>query len=339
LALPPERDRKEEAKRTIAECLGPNGFYASSGTYFGQYFLRDISLSSEALLGLGYNDLLSASAVTFAKHQRERGDIPPRIIELSKLPAILARLVLNPPFIDLGVFPPGALRTSDSTLHFVLSRTWSRTPGFDASVAKAVAYLKGAARDAGGKLVGPDWRDSMHNLAGKATFCNQVLLLRAAELMGDSAWADELRLTIERGFWSDGLGYYMDYEGSRAFDVFGHSLAILQNLIPEQRMGSVLQGLGSSLSVHGYRNLWPCYEKRACGQDPGTYQNGSVWPLIQGYAILALRSLGHAEQAADELERMKSLTGFNEWYDPATGAPRGSRGQLWSAAMYLEAVQ
>jgi hypothetical protein len=34
---------------------------------------------------------------------------------------------------------------------------------------------------------------------------------------------------------------------------------------------------------------------------------------------------------------MTKLKGFNEWYDPFTGKPDGSKNQLRSAALYIEA--
>ena len=55
--------------------------------------------------------------------------------------------------------------------------------------------------------------------------------------------------------------------------------------------------------------------------------------------IDALRKL----QAASEADAATSLViervGFNEFYDPANGAPNGSEGQLWTAAATLSAIK
>jgi GH15 family glucan-1,4-alpha-glucosidase len=156
--------------------------------------------------------------------------------------------------------------------------------------------------------------------------------------LGDAGWAERLRRKIDSEFWSDALGYYVDYRGAETFDTLGNSLAIFFGLVSDSRIESILKGLNGTLCNYGYRNLWPPYTKSSCGRTPGTYQNGGVWPFVQGYAVLALKKAHQLGPAHDEVRRMSKFAGFNEWYEPSSGLPRGSRSQLWSAAMFLEAV-
>jgi glycogen debranching enzyme len=99
----------------------------------------------------------------------------------------------------------------------------------------------------------------------------------------------------------------------------------------------VLKALEWAATKFGYLNLTPAYSMEACSQWPRVYQNSTVWPSVQGEAILALTSAGEERTARREMEKWKGLKGFNEWYDPGTGRPMGSAGQLWSAASFLQA--
>jgi hypothetical protein len=54
--------------------------------------------------------------------------------------------------------------------------------------------------------------------------------------------------------------------------------------------------------------------------------------------IHALKKLQATEEAEATTKLMIERQGFNEFYKPTTGAPGGSKGQLWTAAAVLSAV-
>ena len=70
---------------------------------------------------------------------------------------------------------------------------------------------------------------------------------------------------------------------------------------------------------------------------PGSYQNSTIWPFIEGRVIAALIMMGLREEAERMFEATVNRKGISEWYDPRTGEPRGSNGQLMSAASIIEA--
>ena len=54
--------------------------------------------------------------------------------------------------------------------------------------------------------------------------------------------------------------------------------------------------------------------------------------------IDALRKLQAASEAEAATNLMVERKGLNEFYDPTTGAPDGSEGQLWTATAALSAI-
>jgi hypothetical protein len=54
--------------------------------------------------------------------------------------------------------------------------------------------------------------------------------------------------------------------------------------------------------------------------------------------IDALRKLQATSEAKAATGMVIKREGFNEFYDPTTGAPDGSDGQLWTAAATLTAI-
>ena len=140
-------------------------------------------------------------------------------------------------------------------------------------------------------------------------------------------------------------GHYADWIGRRGkkstkLDVLGHALAILNDVIPESKINSVTKNLEKASTKYGYVNVLPCYPKSACGMwsliPNNLYQNGGIWGLVQGHMVLALQHLDMTERAADQFWTMTKWDGFREWYHPKTGQPKGSRNQLWTAALWLK---
>jgi glycogen debranching enzyme len=69
------------------------------------------------------------------------------------------------------------------------------------------------------------------------------------------------------------------------------------------------------------------------------YWRGPVWININWFLVRGLERLGLAAEA-EELRtmtlRLVETCGFNEYYQPSTGEPLGSRDFSWSAALTLD---
>jgi len=340
-----EKKAEEKAKlaeETIKRCIGKDGFYASADLYLKQYWIRDMVYSIEPLLNLGYSELVKKHLTYTLKRQKPSGEIPARILEtpppISKLyrqtkilfersPKLLFRrpLTYDSNLLTLiGVYRY-AEHTGDEELledaRGSLGRVWG--------------FIKGVLVD--GLLPEADWRDAMLNYTSRWTFCNQILLITANRLAGRLEEAEQVEDALDRVFWDEDLGYYRDHQKSTHFDTMGHALAILEGLIPPSRLRSVLKGFEAASTKFGFRSIQPSYREEECGQKPWYYQNSTVWPLIQGFAVAALAKSGVKSRAEEEFNKLVNLPGFNEWYNPSTGEPNGSADQLCSATSYLRA--
>jgi len=321
LEQPLIESKKQEVIDTMRSCLGPKGVFASGGlsTYSYEYWTRDLCMSYEALMGLGFN-----------KHVEQHVD---KLIELSRngqIPTLFfeypRRFSSSAEFTD---------QIDNELLILDIMKRMGRLDHYD-EVWKYVESRIG--RD--GFIYGRDWRDGMRVYCNKATLYNQVLLYRICP----ADMKEELKDRIQDVFWLPEKGYYADWldteaNKSKHLDVLGHTLAIILDLIPESRIEPVLCALEQVKAKWGYPNISPPYHKYECGLwrlfPNNLYQNGGVWGLVQGYMILALLHLDALDQAAGRFWTMTTWKGMNEWYDPQTGKPRGSRNQLWTAAFWL----
>ena len=72
------------------------------------------------------------------------------------------------------------------------------------------------------------------------------------------------------------------------------------------------------------------------------YWRGPVWINVNWFLIRGLERYGLAEEAASLRSSTLELvrrSGFSEYYEPATGAPLGSRVFSWSAALTLDLIR
>jgi glycogen debranching enzyme len=339
------REKLELAEQIIRKCVGRNGFYASAQLYRKQYWIRDLAYSLEPLLDLGFVDTVKRQLELTFERQKRSGEAPEMIIE--RIPSItsqirLARILLerNPTLLFREI------PTSDSDPLALISI--ERYSGAQPTEGFKKIYVERMKRvwqhiennlTADGLIPDADWRDAMLNYVGKTSFCNQVLLVAVYRLTGRGEQAESIKRHLNNRFWDDRLGYYQDYPGASQFDSLGHSLALLEDVVPENRVDSVAESLQSASSPFGIRNIWPSYPERECGQSPEYYQNSTVWPFIQGYAVTALVKVGRRDLAEKEFQKMTDLPGFNEWHNPSTGRGGGSKDQLWSAAGYVRACR
>lgn len=168
------------------------------------------------------------------------------------------------------------------------------------------------------------------------------------------AWADELKVAINRAFWDESAGLYRTYvisEGGPAipaarYDLLGLSLAILADVASPAQAAAILRNYPTG--PHGPAVVWPQ------DRDQPIYHNQAIWPFVTAYWARAGRHAGHAAAVEHALASLHRLAADNlshmENFDFASGLAdyRGegiegpvinSRRQLWSVAGYLSVVQ
>jgi len=338
----------KEAEAVVSKCATNNGFYASAGRYKYEYWTRDFAHSLDTLLELGYSELVKNHLIQIWKRQNGEGEAPTLVIsnrmawrrkklkrarETGKIPFMLEHQE-NIEFLFNQW-------TKDSTPLLLISTRkytdYAHNKAFWDSkrneIKKAVNYVDSVTKN--GFLLGSDWRDTMTHLQDKAILSNQVVLYEMNKAVGREDEAEKLKKKINAVFWNG--NYYVDFKGSKNFDVFGSSLAVLSGIIPQSRYDSTVLQLRESTSKYGMRNILI--------RDPGVEEKivescdqfSTIWPFVAGYAILALIKMQRDRFAESELAKLTALEGFSEWYDATRGEAKGSRDQLWSAALYLRA--
>ncbi len=332
------------AEETVKRCIGRNGIYASTSLYTTQYWIRDVAYSFEPLLDLGLRSIVKKHLEYTLQRQKPSGEIPPMIIQTP--PSIRGIILLTQtlsrrnPLLLFRRIP-----THDSNLLLLISvyRYVEKTGDVrfkerhGEQTKKLWRRIDSLLVD--GLLPDADWRDAMLNYVSKTVFCNQILLATAYRLAGRGREADEVKRLVNTVFWSENLGCYQDYPCSNRFDTLGHALAVLEDIVPEKRYGDITKALQDSSTKFGFRNINPSYPEHDCAQPPGYYQNSAIWPFIQGYTVAALAKMKRHDLAEVEFKKFTEMQRFNEWYNPSTGVPGGSDGQLWSAASYINAYK
>jgi glycogen debranching enzyme len=341
----------EEAKKTIEKCIGKNGFYASYDSYYGEYWIRDLIYSMKTLLNLGYKNLIKKNLIIFLENQKKSGEIPFKITNIN-IPSSIYSIFnyIRRPRTPIFSTPPKLLYPfiPDSTILTIIGiYEYSNIHNdkeilqtYEKKIIKALAFLEKKSNKKLNFIIGPDWRDAMENYKNKYVFCNQILLFRMYQLIGENNKAEKIKKNINNIFWKGKLGHYIDYIGNENhIDVFGHALALIYDIPSEKYFEKIIISIKKASTEFGYRNLWPPYKEEICNQKPNTYQNSTIWPFIQGYVIIAFKKIGLKEEAKKEFIKFTNLKGFNEWYSPINGKPLGSMHQLWSAALYLQAYE
>ncbi|MCL4435629.1 MAG: hypothetical protein M1503_01015 [Thaumarchaeota archaeon] len=335
------------AEQTIRKCVGRNGFYASAQLYRKQYWIRDLTYSIEPLLDLGvdFADTVKRQLELTLERQKRSGEAPEMILE--RIPSVVSQIRLARTLLERNptlLFREIPTSDSDALALISIERYSAVRPdeGFKelhaAQIKRIWQHMENRVTS-DGLMPDADWRDAMFNYVGKTSFCNQALLVIAYSLTGRNEQAERVKHHLEEMFWDEELGYYRDYPGSSRFDALGHSLALLEDVVPESRVDRIVEALQNASTQLGIRNIWPSYPERECGQSPEYYQNSTVWPYIQGYAVAALAKVGRQDLAEEEFRKLSDLPGFNEWYNPSTGRAGGSKDQLWSAVGYIRAYR
>lgn len=344
-------DRAEEARRVVEKNIGSRGFYA--GGDYRQYWMRDLVYSMETLLDLGHQELVETHLSQFLDRMDPAGRIRANIqtpegrLHNALRPSLwFTALRQRGPYmlLNLGQYSdPFQKWTMDSApLALIalrrLQRAKSKLPRERGpEMARLRAWVASRLDPGTGLLRGAGWTDAMDVYNGRFSLCGLAVQHRMHVAWGEQKAVERTRAALEETFWDSRLGFYRDHDKGHAFDTTAHALLLQDGAVPDERVPKVLKALEWAATKFGYLNLAPPYPLHACSQWPRVYQNSTVWPFVQGQAILALAKVGEVRTARREMEKWRGLKGFNEWYDPGSGRPEGSPDQLWSAASFLQA--
>ena len=314
-----------------------------------------LSLFGGVLLKLGYQKDIKNHLSEFIKLQRRNGQMP-IVIDFSYSKLIRQR------------YQPCS---SDTEILFVIGmRKYVEFAGNqffkeNEKAVKSCVTLIETKLDEHRLIPRLDWRDTIPNYKGKFLLANQMLLANMYELLENSKAANLVKENVNKFFLSKNLCYYSDtihwedgeLKHDHNFDSLGNALAIINGTATEKVSKGILNGFNAAKTPFGYRNITPPYEfNRAkllatwyftCGvmngaflrNRPGLYQNSAIWPFVEIRVIHALTKLQATSEADAATKLMVERQGFNEFYNPTTGAPGGSKGQLWTAAAILSAVE
>jgi hypothetical protein len=346
-------EKAKNAREVIKECRTDRGFNASTQLY-RQLWLRDLVYSEDALLRLSYQKDVENHLSEFISLQRNNGQMP-TVIDYS------VTKVMRQSYQRCS---------SDAEILFVIGMNKLATSGcsefFDEnleSMKLCTVFIENKL-DVHRFIPGMDWRDAMPVYIDKYLLANQMLLADMYELQGNSAASNLIKENVNKLFFCGDLGWYADsvyWSGNelkmdRHFDSFGNALAILNGTASKQDSESLLRGFNIANTPFGYRNIVPHYvfsRQKALAtwyktcrvpfgvflrNRMGKYQNSTIWPFVEIKVIEALRKLQAEKEAESATNILIQRSGFNEFYDPVSGAPAGSRGQLWTAAATLAAI-
>ncbi len=346
-------EKEKQAREVIKACRTDRGFNASIQLYH-QLWLRDLVYSEDALIRLGYQRDVENHLSEFIALQRSTGQMP-TVIDFSVSKVIRQRYQRC---------------SSDAEILFVIGMHKLASVGseefFDENleaVKLCVAFIENKL-DSHKLIPGMDWRDAMPVYIGKYLLANQMLLAEMYELQGDMLSANLVKENVNKLFYCGDIGWYADSIHwndnelmlDRHFDCLGNALAILNGTASKEAPDGITRGFNVAKTPHGYRNIMPYYEfnrekalatwYKTCRvpfgvflrNRSGKYQNSAIWPFVEIRVIDALRKMQAKNEAESAANIMIKRKDFNEFYDPTTGLPNGSGGQLWTAAATLSAI-
>jgi glycogen debranching enzyme len=343
-----------QANAILSRCIGAKGVWADPTRYRFQCWTRDFVIAIlPVLLESREVKIAKVHLENLSKRQRSNGQIPilfldqmwpflfdkvERSWKSRKISFMLRRFLSG----QLWNLTPG---TRDSEILYIIGVYEYASESGDlrfiskhrSTIQKAVSYIeKNLMRD--GLVIGCDWRDTMDKeLGDKPLLTNNSLLYRAYCLMGELEKAGQLREQINARFWTGSS--YLDYPGNDRFDPLGGAFAVLCGVAPEERYGSLAKSFKLIGSPHGVtikcrHNPMSPEEKEVIERTDGVV----VWPFVAGFSVLALMKMREFAMAEDQFAKLNELSGFREWYDPATGKGYGALEQLWSALLFMRAA-
>ncbi len=342
----------KNAISVITRCRGDKGFYASSERYKYEYWTRDLCYCVNSLISLGFAKDVKNQLLTIWKKQAMNGEVPRYMIDkrFKWLPGKLFTKIRNGKILStiksLDTMETRFNKwTIDSTpLTVIATYKYAAASGdshiieaLKPQIEKALRYTKLHVRDF--LIRGGDWRDSMPWLRNKFLLSNNVMLYELYKILGEGGKATIIKDRINSEFWNG--EYYTDFIGSVNFDCFGASSAVLSGIVPRGHFKKLSEKILSASSKYGIKNMVEVkpVNREENGANESCNQRYAIWPLVNTYAIMAIRKMGANAAAEKELKKMENLLGFREWYNPDTGDGHGSREQLWSAVAYYELIK
>ena len=151
-------------------------------------------------------------------------------------------------------------------------------------------------------------------------------------------WAEELKVAINKHFWNEEKGYYIQFTYGRNFnynspksEALGEAFSVLFDVAPEDRANSVIKN--TPVVSWGVPCVYPQIP------DIRPYHNNGIWPFVQAYWNLAaaktgnIHALNHGLSAlyrasAMFLTNKENMVAENGDFITALNSDR----QLWSVA-------
>lgn len=348
-----QKQKIQKATDILKSCIGNEGIWADPTRYRYQCWTRDLVIAVlPALVDIGETDIIKKHLENLSTRQRANGQIPILFLdETLKWLIIKAKKGLREgkiPFMIRRFFAGGVWNltpgTKDSEILYTIGmyeyadRTGDRSllEKYQENIDKAFAYIE-STNLVDGLAIGCDWRDTMEKqLADEPLLTNNCLLYHAYVLAGEKSKAQKLREKINSFFWKGNS--YMDYPGEMRFDPLGGAFAVLYGVADKEKYGDIIKSYHSVDTKNGVtikckHNPFTAEEKEVIERTDGIV----VWPFIVGFSVLAINEMGDHSFAKEQLDKMFSLSGFYEWYDPANGKGYGALEQLWSATLLLRA--
>lgn len=351
--MPHTTPKATEALRILRSCLSKgNGIFASPDRYLYQCWTRDVALAvAPLLLSLGETNIVRTHLENLSERQRPNGQIPilflsdevawreKKVAERGENSFMVSRYDSG----ELWNLTPG---TKDSEILYVIAMyeyaqatgDYSLLEHYSDTVRHAMTYVEEHNLNTVGLTVGADWRDTMEvYLSDRALLTNNVLLVRAYDLMGEERKAKAQRERVREYFWRN--GNCVDYipDGDRP-DPLGIALAVLYDVFPEEsgeRVRELLHSVDTDygVTIKCIHNPYAEGEVEVFKRTEGEV----IWPFVVGFSVMALKKLGYNHEARALFKKLHDLDGFYEWYDPTDGRGWGAKEQLWSATLYLRA--
>ena len=353
----------KEALDLLRKCGTPHGFLAAGNDVrnYARVWSRDGCICGLAALCAGDEGLLDTFAATLrtlAEHQGRSGQIPSNVDPRGG-------------HVSYG----GKAGRVDATTWFVVgaSLLGRRRPRLgeelQQSVERALAVLEAWELNQRGLLYVPragNWADELP--LGGYTLYDQVLRLWAFECSGHHDEASALRGLIEASYWpsigaqlydpgvltpmirADRQHHLAAFEPGGAcerFDAFGLALCVLLGLehaetVLDDAAARRRHGLVPALDPPYVSDdpEWAAMERlasHAFRNPPGSYQNGGLWPMINGFWSAAARRCGRpvlADELRDAICAANRLGDgrYSEYLHAEPGSVGGTALQAWSAA-------
>ncbi len=176
--------------------------------------------------------------------------------------------------------------------------------------------------------------------------CDDLATMHAAAGDDDAAdrWrrqAEESRTAIRDRLWDDDLGTFVSFDRVGDRPLRANSIAGLLTTVGEIPTNEQFDRLRETIREDflGYGYATPSYVGPE--MDPDRYWRGPVWINTNWLLADGLRRYGAvdlADRVRDDAAELIEREGFREYFNPETGAGRGSDRFSWSAALYLDLI-